>query len=382
MTGPLHWLVPAAQARRAAGLERTLRVREAGAGRLLDLAGNDYLAAVATPPTVVAAAASAAAQDFGAGATGSRLVTGTTALHEALEQALAAHVGVPSALVFSSGYLANLGACTALAGPGTLVVSDARQPRVARRRLPAVARAARRRAAPATSTPSSGPSPGARGAGARRHRRRLQRQPDGSRRSPALHAAVRRAGARAARRRGARARRGRAGRTRCRGGARAGRRARRRPHGHAVQGARQRRAASCSAPSPSAEHLVDTARPFIFDTGARAAVRQALRSRRCGSSTPARVGGAARGRARHLADALEVPRTDSAVVPVHVGDAARRPRPRGTAALGRGVLRRAASARRRCRGAGVPAADGPRRPDARTTSPSPRRSCGRRSVGP
>jgi 8-amino-7-oxononanoate synthase len=52
-------------------------------------------------------------------------VTGSTDLHAELEAALAAHVGTEAALVFSSGYLANLGVVAALGGPGALVVSDA-----------------------------------------------------------------------------------------------------------------------------------------------------------------------------------------------------------------------------------------------------------------
>ena len=67
----------------------------------------------------------AAARAWGAGSTGSRLVTGTTALHGELEAELAAFCGAQAALVFSSGYAANLGVVTALSGPGTLVVSDA-----------------------------------------------------------------------------------------------------------------------------------------------------------------------------------------------------------------------------------------------------------------
>ena len=69
--------------------------------------------------------AAAALDRWGAGATGSRLVTGSTELHAELERALAGLVGAPAALVFSSGYLANLGAVTALAGPDCLIVSDA-----------------------------------------------------------------------------------------------------------------------------------------------------------------------------------------------------------------------------------------------------------------
>ena len=59
------------------------------------------------------------------GSTGSRLVTGNTELHEEFERALAEFVGAESALVFSSGYTANLGAVVALSGPGSLLVSDA-----------------------------------------------------------------------------------------------------------------------------------------------------------------------------------------------------------------------------------------------------------------
>jgi 8-amino-7-oxononanoate synthase len=89
---------------------------------LLDLASNDYLG-LARDARITAAAAGAA-EKWGAGATGSRLVTGSTDLHTALETDLAAFVGAAAGLVFSSGYLANLGAITALSGPGTTIVSD------------------------------------------------------------------------------------------------------------------------------------------------------------------------------------------------------------------------------------------------------------------
>ncbi|MFI2190514.1 8-amino-7-oxononanoate synthase [Streptomyces sioyaensis] len=62
---------------------------------------------------------------WGAGATGSRLVTGSTELHARLESELAAFCGFEAALVLSSGYTANLAAVTALTAAGTLVVSDA-----------------------------------------------------------------------------------------------------------------------------------------------------------------------------------------------------------------------------------------------------------------
>ncbi|MFI1483829.1 8-amino-7-oxononanoate synthase [Streptomyces sp. NPDC020747] len=119
---PFEWIDEQARARRRAGLVRTLRPRPADSP-LLDLAGNDYLG-LARHPEVTEAAASAA-RTWGAGATGSRLVSGSTELHAELERELAEFCGFESALVFSSGYAANLAAVTALAPHGSLVVSDA-----------------------------------------------------------------------------------------------------------------------------------------------------------------------------------------------------------------------------------------------------------------
>ncbi|MFJ9692274.1 8-amino-7-oxononanoate synthase [Kitasatospora sp. NPDC101183] len=116
------WLDETAAQRAGAGLTRTLRSREEK-DPVLDLAGNDYLG-LTRHPAVTGAAAEAALR-WGGGATGSRLVTGTTALHTELEEELAAFCGAEAALVFSSGYTANLAAVTALAGADTLIVSDA-----------------------------------------------------------------------------------------------------------------------------------------------------------------------------------------------------------------------------------------------------------------
>ncbi|KUM87065.1 MULTISPECIES: 8-amino-7-oxononanoate synthase [Streptomyces] len=116
------WIDEQAAARRRAGLVRTLRPRPADSP-LLDLASNDYLG-LARHPEVVAGAV-AAARTWGGGATGSRLVTGTTELHSELERELADFCGFEAALVFSSGYAANLAAVTALAPHGSLIVSDA-----------------------------------------------------------------------------------------------------------------------------------------------------------------------------------------------------------------------------------------------------------------
>ncbi|MEV6723362.1 8-amino-7-oxononanoate synthase [Streptomyces xanthochromogenes] len=119
---PFDWIDAESERRERAGLVRTLRPRAAGQD-LLDLASNDYLGLTRHP--AVTAGAAEAARRWGAGATGSRLVTGTTELHAELERELAEFCGFEAALVFSSGYAANLAALTALGPHGSLIVSDA-----------------------------------------------------------------------------------------------------------------------------------------------------------------------------------------------------------------------------------------------------------------
>ncbi|MGW3625940.1 8-amino-7-oxononanoate synthase [Streptomyces sp. NPDC000880] len=119
---PFDWIDDESRRRERAGLVRTLRPRAADS-QLLDLASNDYLG-LTRRPEITGAAAEAACR-WGAGATGSRLVTGSTALHAELERELAAFCGFEAALVLSSGYAANLAAVTALSGRGSLIVSDA-----------------------------------------------------------------------------------------------------------------------------------------------------------------------------------------------------------------------------------------------------------------
>ena len=121
-TSPLAWLEAVEQQRRQAGLRRALRPRPAVATEL-DLASNDYLG-LSQHPDVIEGGVDAL-RTWGAGATGSRLVTGDTMLHGELESALAEFVGAATGLVFSSGYAANLGAVVGLSGPGALLVSDA-----------------------------------------------------------------------------------------------------------------------------------------------------------------------------------------------------------------------------------------------------------------
>ncbi|WP_171165803.1 8-amino-7-oxononanoate synthase [Streptomyces sp. I05A-00742] len=125
------WIDEQHRVRREAGLVRTLRPRPdrpVGDTSVTDLAGNDYLGLCRDPR--VTGAAAEAAHRWGAGATGSRLVSGSTELHTELERSLAAFCGFEAALVLASGYAANLAAVTALAAPpdpsGTpsLLVSD------------------------------------------------------------------------------------------------------------------------------------------------------------------------------------------------------------------------------------------------------------------
>jgi 8-amino-7-oxononanoate synthase len=120
-TSMTQWLEQQAVVRDRRGLVRRPLARAADE-QFIDLASNDYLGLAADPR--VTGAAAAAASVWGAGATSSRLVAGTTRLHLDLERELAMLAGMESALVFSSGYLANIGVITALGGPGTLIVAD------------------------------------------------------------------------------------------------------------------------------------------------------------------------------------------------------------------------------------------------------------------
>jgi 8-amino-7-oxononanoate synthase len=116
------WVDDSAAQRRAAGLTRQLRPRRSDSDHL-DLAGNDYLGLARDKR--ISGAAAAATMRWGAGSTGSRLVTGSTDLHSELEQELARFCGAQAALVFSSGFTANLAAVTALSGRGSAIVTDA-----------------------------------------------------------------------------------------------------------------------------------------------------------------------------------------------------------------------------------------------------------------
>lgn len=133
-TTPSHSL-DAFAAEKLAGLEAsalrrrlvtTARGPEAQAERdgraLISFSCNDYLG-LSHDPRVVAAASEALAR-YGAGAGASRLVTGNAPPLVALEARLARHKGKEAALVFGSGYLANLGIAPALVGAGDLILID------------------------------------------------------------------------------------------------------------------------------------------------------------------------------------------------------------------------------------------------------------------
>jgi 8-amino-7-oxononanoate synthase len=90
--------------------------------RLLNLSSNNYLGLADHPR--LKEAAQAAIRDYGCGTGASRLIAGNTPLHERLEQRLATFKECEAALLFSSGYHANMGVITALAGPRDVVLGD------------------------------------------------------------------------------------------------------------------------------------------------------------------------------------------------------------------------------------------------------------------
>ena len=114
---------------RASHLRRKLRSHDDRPGRLIEINGkpvlnfssNNYLGLAGHPDL---ARGSQAALAQGTGATASRLVTGNLAIHEALEASLAKLHDLPAARLFNSGYQANLGLISSVAGPKDLLVSD------------------------------------------------------------------------------------------------------------------------------------------------------------------------------------------------------------------------------------------------------------------
>ena len=90
--------------------------------RVMSYASNDYLG-LANHPKVVEAAMRALKR-YGLGAGASHMVSGHMRAHHELEEKLAEYIGLPKALLFSSGYAANIGILTALAGRGDTIFAD------------------------------------------------------------------------------------------------------------------------------------------------------------------------------------------------------------------------------------------------------------------
>src|SRR2546428_11812628 len=115
MTDPLAFVHEELRRLEGASLLRTVRALDSAqepevlldGRRVILLASNNYLG-LANDPRVVEAAAEAARR-WGAGAGAARLISGGMRPHDDLEERLAAFEGAEAALLFSSGYLANLG---------------------------------------------------------------------------------------------------------------------------------------------------------------------------------------------------------------------------------------------------------------------------------
>ncbi|NLF69153.1 MAG: 8-amino-7-oxononanoate synthase [Candidatus Anammoximicrobium sp.] len=129
---PLRWLDDELAALEAAGLRRSLTCRAGsqraaairlGKRQLVNFGSNDYLGLAAEGPWQ---AVVRAIEQVGWGSGASPLVTGRGTIHVALERALAQFEGTESALLFSSGYAANLGTIAALVGRGDAVYLDAK----------------------------------------------------------------------------------------------------------------------------------------------------------------------------------------------------------------------------------------------------------------
>jgi 8-amino-7-oxononanoate synthase len=115
------WVASESAAVRAGGRWRRIRDPDEG---LVSFASNDYLGLSGHP--VVVAAGHAALDRWGAGAGSARLVAGSREVHAELEAALAAWKGEPAALLFPTGYAANLGVLATFAHRGARVISDER----------------------------------------------------------------------------------------------------------------------------------------------------------------------------------------------------------------------------------------------------------------
>lgn len=129
-TDPYAWLEASLATIHRADWYRSVQTLQSRSGAVVQLEGrevinfasNDYLGLAGDERLIQAAVA--ATKEFGTGSTGSRLLSGHRELHRQLEKAIASLKQTEDALVFSSGYLANLGTIAALVGKRDLILSD------------------------------------------------------------------------------------------------------------------------------------------------------------------------------------------------------------------------------------------------------------------
>ncbi|MED1601851.1 8-amino-7-oxononanoate synthase [Alkalihalophilus marmarensis] len=125
-----QWLAERLSNTKDAGLYRSLRKMEQAPGRTniidgrkqLVFSSNNYLGLAADLRVVEAA--KLAIEEFGTGSSGSRLTTGNASWHEKLEEKLASFKQTEAALLFSSGYLANIGVLSSIPQEGDIILSD------------------------------------------------------------------------------------------------------------------------------------------------------------------------------------------------------------------------------------------------------------------
>ena len=130
MSSPYSWLRKSLNTLHQANWHRSVREIEGVSGPevmvegrlVVNLASNDYLGFAGD--VRLKERAVTAVETYGTGATGSRLLSGHRALHSELERAIAQLKGTEDAVVFSSGYLANIGAIAALVNSRDLILSD------------------------------------------------------------------------------------------------------------------------------------------------------------------------------------------------------------------------------------------------------------------
>lgn len=130
MKNPYTWLDRSLKTIHKANWYRSVKTIDGRGGavvelegqRVINFASNDYLGLAGDERLIEAALQ--ATRDYGTGSTGSRLLSGHRPLHEKLENAIASLKQTENALVFSSGYLANLGTITALVGKKDLILGD------------------------------------------------------------------------------------------------------------------------------------------------------------------------------------------------------------------------------------------------------------------